>query len=151
MVSLHQAEYALLPFVSQPTHRHASCTKSYTRLYAITAMDQNAVNSLMSTVNLISTNLNTRPESWREQLQAIRSTTMSLEILDGTPEEARKRWQLPLISVFQRVAFADADNGLVQDVADWCLRQALTLLHLYPQDVDILACMWPLPTYHHNY
>lgn len=109
-------------------------------------MDQNAVNSLTSAVQLISANLDSRPESWREQLQAIRSTIKSLEILDGTPEEARKRWQLPLVSVFQRVAFADADNGPVQDVADWCLRQALTLLHLYPQDVDILACMCTLLT-----
>lgn len=95
----------------------------------------------MLTVELISTNLDTRPESWREQLQAVRSTTESLEILDGTADEARRRWQLPLISVVQRVAFADADNGGVQDVADWCLRQALTLLHLYPHDVEILACM----------
>jgi hypothetical protein len=148
--SLQQAEYTLLPFVTQATHHQVSRTKSYTRLYAVAAMDQNAVNSLMSTVGLISTNLDTRPDSWREQLQAIRSTTRSLEILDGSPEEAQKRWQLPLISVFQRVAFADADNGPVQDVADWCLRQALTLLHLYPQDVEILACMCTLPTHVYN-
>jgi hypothetical protein len=104
-------------------------------------MDESAVHSLESTINLISANLDVRPESWREQLQAIRSTTRSLEIRDGTPEEARKRWQVPLITVFQRVAFGDADNGAVQDVADWCLRQALTLLHLYPEDVEILTRM----------
>ena len=103
-------------------------------------MDNNAVHSLMSTVELISANLDTRPESWREQVQAIRNTTRSLEILDRTPDGSRMRWQLPLVSVFQRVAFADADNGAVQDVADWCLRQALTLLHLYPDNVEILAC-----------
>jgi len=103
-------------------------------------MDDEAVRSLMSTVQLISANLDARPESWREQVQAIRNTTNSLEIRDGNPEEARKQWQLPLISVFQRVAFADADNGAVHDLADWCLRQALTLLHLYPTDVEILAC-----------
>jgi hypothetical protein len=103
-------------------------------------MDDDAVRALMSTVELISTNLDTRPESWREQLQAIRSTTTSLEILDASPDETRKRWQLPLVSVFQRVAFGDADNGAVQDVADWCLRQALVLLHLYPEDVEVLAC-----------
>lgn len=102
-------------------------------------MDENAVQNLMSTIELISANLDTRPESWREQLQAIRSITRCLELLDDHPEQARKRWQLPLISIFQRVAFADADNGAVQDVANWCLRQALTLLHLYPNDVEILA------------
>ncbi|KAH7061644.1 hypothetical protein BKA63DRAFT_199694 [Paraphoma chrysanthemicola] len=102
-------------------------------------MDDNAVRNLISTVDLISSNLDIRPDSWREQVQAIRNTTMSLEILDTTPSEPRKRWQLPLISVFQRVAFADADNGAIMDLADWCLRQALTLLHLYPEDAEILA------------
>ncbi|KAF2028122.1 hypothetical protein EK21DRAFT_70523 [Setomelanomma holmii] len=102
-------------------------------------MDENAVRNLMSTVDLINTNLDLRPESWREQVQAIRNTTASLELLDRTPDETRKRWQLPLIGTFQRVAFADADNAVLQDLADWCLRQALTLLHLYPEDADILA------------
>lgn len=97
-------------------------------------------NNPMSTVELISTNLDLRPDSWREQLQAVRSTTGFLEIVDTVPDAARKSWQLPLIRVFQRVAFGDADNGAVQDVADWCLRQTLTLLHVYPEDVEILAC-----------
>jgi hypothetical protein len=112
----------------------------YLHWNALATMDDGAVRALMSTVELISTNLDTRPESWREQLQAIRSTTTSLEILDASPDDTRKRWQLPLVSVFQRVAFGDADNGAVQDVADWCLRQALVLLHLYPEDAEILAC-----------
>jgi hypothetical protein len=104
-------------------------------------MDENAVQTLMSTVGLISNNLDIRSDCWREQLPSIRYTTASMEILDTVPNETRKRWQLPLISVFQRVAFIDADNGPVQDVADWCLRQALTLLRLYPEDVEILTCM----------
>jgi hypothetical protein len=103
--------------------------------------DASAVQSLMSAVESISTNLDIRPESWREQLQAIRNTTSSLELRDTIPDTVRKRWQLPLVSVFQRVAYADADNGSVTDVAAWCLRQSLTLLHLYPEDPDILACM----------
>jgi hypothetical protein len=103
-------------------------------------MNAITTNNLISTVELMSTNLDLRPDSWREQLQAVRSTTGSLEIVDTVPDEARKSWQLPLIRVFQRVAFGDADNGAFQDVADWCLRQTLTLLHLYPEDVEILAC-----------
>jgi hypothetical protein len=102
-------------------------------------MDGTAVHTLMAAVDQISTNLDVRPSSWREHLQAIRNTTTSLEFFDTTPDEIRKQWQIPLISVFQRVAFADADNGAVADLADWCLRQALTLLPLYPEDPDILA------------
>jgi hypothetical protein len=103
-------------------------------------MDDNAVRNLMYSINLIATNLNTRPESWREQLQAVRYTTSSHEFTDTVPSESRKQWQVPMVDVFQRVAFADADNGAIQDVADWCLRQLLTLYRLYPQDVTILRC-----------
>jgi hypothetical protein len=105
-------------------------------------MDYSAVRSLMATVELISNNLDSWPESWRQQLPAVRNTTGTLEIIDTVPNEATKQWQLSLISVFQRVAFGDADNGVVQDVADWCLRQALTLMRLYPQDVEVLACKY---------
>jgi hypothetical protein len=113
-------------------------------------MDDNAIQNLMSTVDLISTNLDLRPDSWREQVQAIRNTTLALELLDRVPDEARKRWQLPLINVFQRVAFADADNAVVQDIADWCLRQALTLLHLYPEDAEVLARKYSRQTSEQN-
>lgn len=103
-------------------------------------MDENMVRTLMSTVELIATTLDAAPDSWRDQLQAIRNIAASLELLDDTPDEGRKQWQLPLISVFQRVAYADADNGGVMDIANWCLRQTLTLLHVYPEDVDLLTC-----------
>lgn len=103
-------------------------------------MDEHMIRTLMSTVDLIATTLQVNPDSWRDQVQAIRNITTSLEILDLTPDEARKAWQLPLIRVFQRVAYADADNGGVSDIGNWCLRQALTLLQLYPSDVNLLTC-----------
>ncbi|KAF2105380.1 hypothetical protein BDV96DRAFT_509438 [Lophiotrema nucula] len=102
-------------------------------------MDESTVSTLVATVQLISTTLDSNPHGWRDQLHVIRGITASLEILDTAPDDARKRWQLPLVTVFQRVAFVDADNGGVPDIADWCLRQSLALLHLYPDDVDILA------------
>jgi hypothetical protein len=104
-------------------------------------MDDTAILNLMSIVALIARNLDIRPDSWREQLPSVRYTTATLEILDTVPNQARKQWQLPLVSVFQRVAFGDADNGPVQDVADWCLRQGLKLMNLYPTDAEIMACM----------
>jgi len=114
-------------------------------------MDDSMIQRLMETVQLINTNLDTSPASWRDQLPAIRNTIVSFEITDSVPEEERRNWQLPLISVFQRVAFADADNGVIQDLADWCLRQLVTLLQIYPDNVDILTRKWlciyiyPLP------
>jgi hypothetical protein len=103
------------------------------------SMDNAKVRRLMSTVDLIAATLDANPDSWRDQLQAIRNITQSLELLDLQPDESRKQWQLPLIEVFQQVAYADADNGGVPDIGNWCLRQAVTLLQVYPGDVDLLT------------
>ncbi|ORY19480.1 hypothetical protein BCR34DRAFT_595437 [Clohesyomyces aquaticus] len=110
-------------------------------------MDENMVGSLISTVELISATLDAVPNSWRDQLQAIRNITASVELVDIIPDEGRKRWQVPLIGVFQRVAFADADHGVVSDIANWCLRQSLTLLHIYPADADLLSRKSTLPLF----
>lgn len=103
-------------------------------------MDNSMIERLLTTVDLINTNLDTSPDSWQDQLPAIQNITVSFEINDTVPDEARRHWQVPLISVFQRVAFVDADHGAVKDLADWCLRQLLVLLQIYPDDVDIQAC-----------
>jgi hypothetical protein len=120
-------------------------------------MDAKAIRALLSTVELIAATLDAAPDSWRDHLQAVRSITAALELTDSTPDEVRRQWQVPLISVFQRLAFADADSGGVPDVANCkhpgyttstrhpltcspgCLRQALTLLQVYPEDVELLT------------
>ncbi|KAJ6282356.1 hypothetical protein J3E71DRAFT_341575 [Bipolaris maydis] len=102
-------------------------------------MDSQMLHMLTATVELVNANLDTEPNSWRHQLPAIRNITNSFEISDTAPEQSRRYWQMPLVTVVQRVALADADNGPVSDIADWCLRQLLTLLALYPQDPEILA------------
>lgn len=104
-------------------------------------MDEDVVRTLVSTVELINSTLDAAQESWRDHLPAIRNITASLEFSDTSPDGARRAWQVSLITVFQRVAYADADSGGVPDVANWCLRQSLTLLQVYQEDVEILACM----------
>ncbi|KAK7180745.1 hypothetical protein PSPO01_13187 [Paraphaeosphaeria sporulosa] len=103
------------------------------------SMDKSAVRTLMSTVELIATTLDTAPDSWRDHLQSIRNVTAFLEFSDTHPDESRRQWQLPLMNVFQRVAYADADSGGVSDIGNWCLKQEVTLLHIYPEDIDLLT------------
>lgn len=103
------------------------------------SMGENSVRALMSTVDAIVTGLDAAPDSWRDHLQSIRNITAALEFGDTLPDESRKRWQLPLLTAFQRVAYADADAGGVSDIANWCLKQAVTLLQVYPEDVELLT------------
>ncbi|PVH93224.1 hypothetical protein DM02DRAFT_243248 [Periconia macrospinosa] len=104
-------------------------------------MDQNVINMLMSSVESIRTALDTSPDSWREHTQAIRNMMASLEFRDTSPDDSRKEWQVSVITVFQRVAHADVDHGgsVVLDIADWCLKQSVVLIQLYPDDVALLA------------
>lgn len=93
----------------------------------------------MSTAEHITTALDANHESWRDHLQAVRHITAVLEFTDTNSNETRRVWQTTLITVFQRVAYADADSGGVSDISDWCLKQAVTLLPLYPENVDLLT------------
>lgn len=102
-------------------------------------MNDSTLSNLISTVEDIATNLDVRPDSWREQLQAVRNTISSVHVLDTSREDVSLQLQILLISVFHRVAFADADTGTVQDVADWCLRQALHLLNAFPDNFVLLT------------
>lgn len=95
--------------------------------------------TLMSTVELIAATLDTAPDSWRAHLQSIQNITAVLEFSDTHPDQSRRQWQLPLITVFQRVAYADADSGGVPDIANWCLKQMVTLLQIYPEDIELLT------------
>ena len=93
----------------------------------------------MSTAKTINSTLDIAPDSWKDHLQTIRDIIAGLECSDANPDEARMLWQLPLITVFQRVAYSDADSGGVSDIANWCLKQAVTLLQVYPEDIDLLT------------
>ena len=108
--------------------------------------DEDAVGTLMATVQLITTALDANPEDWRNHLQDIRNVTAVLEFTDIHPNETRRVWQTTLITTFQRVAYADADSGGVLDISDWCLKQAVTLLSLYPENVELLMRTYGLST-----
>lgn len=89
---------------------------------------------------MVSEALDSDPSSWREHLEMVRNITASLELqVDSAGDKSREQWQITFISVFQRVAYSDADNGGVPDVGNWCLRQALRLLQAYPEDVSLLS------------
>lgn len=100
-------------------------------------MNENAI-TLMAIAEPIAATLETAPDSWTQYLQTIRNVTASLEFSDTRPDESRRQWQLPLLTVFQRVAYADADAGGIPDIGNWCMKQEATLLQVYPEDVELL-------------
>jgi hypothetical protein len=91
-------------------------------------MNAEATEALISTVELIAATLDVAPDSWTDHLQAVRNVTGSLDLSDTVPDGVRRHWQVPLIMVFQRVAFGDPDNGGVLDVSN-CKHSLHIALH----------------------
>lgn len=107
----------------------------------------------MSTVGLIASTLDVAPDSWRDHLQPVRNITATLDFSDSTPDEGRKRWQVPLIGVFQQVAFADADHGGILDISN-CKRYYREIFpslsngvsyRVFETDIDASSGLSPRP------
>lgn len=103
-------------------------------------MDANSIETIMATVESIAMKLDMAHDSWGDHLQAVRQITAVLEFSDKSPAPFHKEWQIRILVVFQRVAYADADSGGIPDIGDWCLKQAVTLLQVYPEDIELLTC-----------
>lgn len=142
IVEIHQLYHYL---IKSPYHDHY-----HNILYQIHGrvcigrelMDDQTFETVSATVDQIATSINTAPDQWVEHLAAARQVTTSLELATVVHEHAGRQWQIWLIAVLQRFAYCDTDSGGVLDIANWCLRQALTLLELSPRDVDLMRCKY---------
>jgi hypothetical protein len=99
-------------------------------------LNAHEIQDLLATLREMESTLESSLDPWPAQLKKIRNIITN----DISPDGVNRDWQIAMLSTFQYVAFADADNGMVQDVADWCLRQALIFVQEFPQDVEFLAC-----------
>ncbi|KAF2009854.1 hypothetical protein BU24DRAFT_66131 [Aaosphaeria arxii CBS 175.79] len=101
-------------------------------------MDHHDIVDIDSNIELVNAMLDADPQSWRDHLRIIRTIIATTDMSSITPNQGRKASQIQMIRVCQRVAYADADNGGMLDIGNWCLRQALSLLSLYPNEVGVL-------------
>jgi hypothetical protein len=73
--------------------------------------------------------------------QRIHVARTAIAIFDSTgfvqmPDRTEDRTFV--ISALQRLAYHDADSGIVADIAEWCMNQWLVLLQRHAQDLDAL-------------
>ncbi|KAF2498857.1 hypothetical protein BU16DRAFT_455968 [Lophium mytilinum] len=101
-------------------------------------MEAPSFETATATVDRIAIVIDTAPHQWREHLVAARHITAHLELTNVHHEYASRQWQIWLIGVLQRLAYSDTDSEGVPDIANWCLRQALTILELAPGEVDLM-------------
>lgn len=81
------------------------------------------------------------PEEVNDFLSTARSAMTSLDRLNFFRLPRRLTEQVWMLRILQDMAFHDADNGCLRDVADWVQRKWLRILRDHPDDKDILAGM----------
>ena len=91
-----------------------------------------------ATVREIDQMLASNPSNWREYLNDARSILDDVEASGFVNETAQTADQVWLIGILQQLAFSEPDTGSPRDIAEWCLRQWLTILQTRPQNVPAL-------------
>ena len=91
-----------------------------------------------ATVREIDQMLTSNPSNWRDHLDDARSILDDIEASGFINETAQTADQVWLIGILQQLAFSEPDTGSPRDIAEWCLRQWLTVLQTRSQNVSAL-------------
>lgn len=91
-----------------------------------------------ATVREIDQMLIVNPNNWQNHLNDARNILNDIESSGFINETARTTDQIWVINIIQRLAFSEPDTGSPRDIAEWCLRQWLSILHTRPQNVPAL-------------
>lgn len=126
--SLDQCQDSSPDVVYYPPHSHTYRKRNSLRTERYCWMEADRVSTCLAIVGRIQAALENRQAERSSYLTAARSVLSSVDQSSflGLPSDSEdRRW---IIEVLQRLAFHEADVGPVSDIADWCLRQWLSLL-----------------------
>ncbi|KAI9878128.1 MAG: hypothetical protein M1830_001811 [Pleopsidium flavum] len=82
--------------------------------------------------------LQTSPDEWESYVGSARSVMASIDVTPFMADPNKIEEQIWIIEGLQKLAFRAQGSGGLSDVADWCLRQWLSLLHNHPENIDAL-------------
>ncbi|KAL0257233.1 hypothetical protein SLS55_008043 [Diplodia seriata] len=87
-----------------------------------------------SAVTQIEAALHSHPHAWQNYLQSARSIVTAVSSMQSLPTGD---WAY-FVTVLQDLGFADADNGSVTDITNWCQTQWLAILEKKPNSTAAL-------------
>jgi hypothetical protein len=99
---------------------------------------EDMVQQVKSIITLLDEVVSSRPNDCATYIPSARSAVTALEQLRFFRDPQRFAEQVWILQGLQDFAFYDADNGCVQDVADFCQNSWLRVLRNYPENVDVL-------------
>lgn len=85
--------------------------------------------------------LSERPQEWEQWLSTARSAMRAIDAMRFFKDNGRFQEQVWLIQVLQDYSFHDADEGCIQDIAQWCQSSWLRVLRDHPDNVTVLKGM----------
>lgn len=91
-----------------------------------------------TSLNRVYEMLKASPQSWRNYLGLARTIMTHLASTSFMQQPNRVQEQVWIIAGLQRLAYMDADNGAVTDIAAWCSRHWLVIYQRDPQNLAAL-------------
>lgn len=107
--------------------------------------DDQHINSAKVELRRIQSNMEAGENNWDAHLSTARGVIASIDSTSLMRRADRPADQTLIISGLQNLAYHDADLGGVQDIADWCVSQWLSIVQRDPENVDALQGM-PRPS-----
>ena len=120
--------------------RHAGSSRH--RSHASRTADPNPedlVEQVKSIITLLYEVVSSRPQECETYVPSARSAMTALDHLRFFRDPARFAEQVWIIQGLQDFAYHDADNGCIQDVAEYCQASWLRVLRNFPENVETLA------------
>ncbi|KAK7725058.1 hypothetical protein SLS57_003971 [Botryosphaeria dothidea] len=97
-------------------------------------MGDSRLNSCKSAVAQLEAVLQSHPHAWRNYLQSARGVMAAVDSMSSIGADD---WSW-IVSVLQDLGFADADQGGVTDITNWCQSQWLAILESRPNNTAAL-------------
>jgi hypothetical protein len=125
---------------SRVTHSHQVAIECLACLVRTTgAMDEGRVASCKDRVQAIYTMLETKSNNWEHHLDSAREVMATLDAVHFMHNRYRQEEQVWIIEGLQNLAYHDASEGVITDIANWCMRQWLAIVQHYPDNFAALS------------
>lgn len=93
---------------------------------------------LQTAISQIYTMLRSTPQKWRNFLGLARTVIAHVDATSFMQELTRTGEQSWMLAALQKLAFMDADNGAITDIAAWCAQHWLVIHQRDPQNLAAL-------------
>ena len=116
-------------------------------LRKMNATDEQHVDSARAELRQIQSNVESGDNNWNAHVSTARRIIASIDSTPLMQCPDRAADQTSIISGLQNLAYHDADLGGVQDIADWCVSQWLSIMQRDLENVDALQGMLLPPAF----